>query len=401
MLILPMLQNMHNPTTLINIRNHQQNDQQLMNALNNLPNIFQMQTINETEVIVRIKGNGEWKIVLPNALLHQVIRWYHLLLNHPGDPRLHDTIRCRFYNQNLNTLCMNYQCPDNCAMYKHQGRGYGHLAPRDAPIHPFEELQIHLIGPWRIDVGDTQVVFKALTMIDPATNLIEIIQIDNKSSKVVKQAFTNNWLARYLWPFKVIHDNGGEFMSGEFLDLLQQLGIVSRPTTVKNPKANDIVERSHKTITDMLRVMLHITPLQNLEDTNKIVDNCLASCMHAMICAYNHTMQTSPGAMVFNRDMMINITMIADINAIAERLQQLIDKNLIRLNAKRIRYNYNVGDRVMMVEYDRTKLQARTKGPYQIVRVFTNGTVRIQIEDHVQEMVNIRKLFPHKGEPKQ
>ena len=39
--------------------------------------------------------------------------------------------------------------------------------------------------------------------------------------------------------------------------------------------------------------------------------------MHAMRCAYNHTMQTSPGAMVFNRDMMINIPMIADINAIA------------------------------------------------------------------------------------
>ena len=151
----------------------------------------------------------------------------------------------------------------------------------------------------------------------------------------------------------------------------------------------------------MLSVMLHIMPLQNLDDTNKIVDNCLASCMHAMRCAYNHTMQTSPGAMVFNRDMMINIPMIADINAIAERRQQLIDKNLIRLNAKRIRYNYNVGDRVMMVEYNPTKLQARTKSPYQIVRVFTNGTVRIQIEDHVQETVNIRKLFPHKGEQTQ
>ena len=162
-----------------------------MDALNKLPNIFQMQTINKTKVVVQMEGNGKWKIVLLNPLLHHVIWWYHLLLNHPGGTRLYVTMQCRFYNQNLNKLCMNYCCPDNCAMYKHQRRGYRHLAPRDAPLYPFKELQIDLIGTWKIDVGNTQVVFNALTMIDPATNLIEIIQIDNKSSKVVKQAHCN------------------------------------------------------------------------------------------------------------------------------------------------------------------------------------------------------------------
>ena len=146
LLNLPTLQSMNNPTTLINIRNHQLIDQRLTTATTNQPQLFQWRTINETEVVVRIEGD-KWKIVLPNALLNDVIRWFHLLLNHPGSTRLHDTISSRFYNNNLNRLCKNYICPDNCTMYKHQGRGHGYLPSRQAPMNPFENLQIDLIGP--------------------------------------------------------------------------------------------------------------------------------------------------------------------------------------------------------------------------------------------------------------
>jgi hypothetical protein len=79
----------------------------------------------------------------------------------------------------------------------------------------------------------------------------------------------------------------------------------------------------------------------------------------------NHTMQTSPGAMAFNsnRDMLVNIPLIANLTAIQDQRQQLMDEILRRANAKRIDYNYNVGERIMMVEYDPTKLEARTYGP--------------------------------------
>ena len=137
-------------------------------------------------------------------------------------------------------------------MYKHQGRGYGKLPGCIAPIVPFEQIQVDLIGPWKITINNTDIIFKALTIINPATNLIEIIQINNKRSKTVTQAFSNNWIARYPWPVKCIHDNGGEFLGIEFQELLSQLGIVLKPTTVKIPQANRIVEQSHKTIMDML-----------------------------------------------------------------------------------------------------------------------------------------------------
>ena len=97
--------------------------------------------------------------------------------------------------------------------------------------------------------------FKALTIMDTATNFLEIVQIDNKTSRNITQMLTNNWLAQYPWPAQVIHDNGGEFIGHKFhQDIMRTLGITAKPTTVKNPQANAIVERLHKTMADVLRV---------------------------------------------------------------------------------------------------------------------------------------------------
>mmetsp|Transcript_17487 Transcript_17487/g.38256 ORF Transcript_17487/g.38256 Transcript_17487/m.38256 type:complete len:116 (-) Transcript_17487:44-391(-) len=114
-----------------------------------------------------------------------------------------------------------------------------------------------------------------------------------------------------------MHDNDGEFIGWEFQGLLRQLGIQSVLTTVRNPQSNAMVERLHQTrMGDILRVLLHINPPTDEKDANQIVDNALATCVHSSRCAVNHTMQTSPGAFVFNRDMIMNIPLIANLYSI-------------------------------------------------------------------------------------
>ena len=52
----------------------------------------------------------------------------------------------------------------------------------------------------------------------------------------------------------------------------------------------------------------------------------------------------------------------------------------------------------MVVEYDLTKkLDAKKRGLFTIVRVFTNGTVRLQIAAYEQEIFNIRKIWSYRG----
>ena len=73
------------------------------------------------------------------------------------------------------------------------------------------------------------------------------------SSLATSSGFKKNWLCRYPRPQKVIHNNGNEFMGCEFQELLDSYGIEVKPTTVKNPTANAIVEQIHGILGEQLR----------------------------------------------------------------------------------------------------------------------------------------------------
>ncbi len=100
----------------------------------------------------------------------------------------------------------------DCQKYKLAGRGYGLLPKREVRIAPWEEVAIDLIGPWKVKVNGIQVEFNALTSIDTASNLVELIRIDNKIAKHILDKFTHSWLCRYPRPVQCLHDKGGEFI---------------------------------------------------------------------------------------------------------------------------------------------------------------------------------------------
>ena len=93
---------------------------------------------------------------------------------------------------------------------------------------------------------------------------------------------------------------------------------------------------------------------------------------------------------MFQRDMLMNLPLIADLDAIRDRRQQRIDGNLIKSNNKRVDYNYQVGEMVKVKVWDPAKMEARFKGPYQIMQTLTNGTVKLQTGPGITTPYNIR-----------
>ena len=87
--------------------------------------------------------------------------------------------------------------------------------------------------------------------------------------------------------------------------------------------------------------------------------------------------------------MFLDVPLLANLEAIRNRRQQLIDQNLIRLNKIRIDHSYSIGDRVMVKTYDPIKLEERFHGPYPITTVYTNGTVKLQRNEAATEVFNI------------
>ncbi len=64
------------------------------------------------------------------------------------------------------------------------------------------------------------------------------------------------------------------------------------------------------------------------------MDEALSIAMHAMRVGVHTTLGSSSGNLVFNRDMFLNIPLIADWHAITQRREHLIHENLMRENKK-------------------------------------------------------------------
>ena len=150
------------------------------------------------------------------------------------------------------------------------------------------------------------------------TDIVELIQITNKTMGHVAEQFKKSWLSRYPRPNRCVHDNAKEFIGSDFVRLLAQMGFKDVCTAVRNPQSNVICERMHQTIGDILQVVLHTIPPQNMDDANQVMDNTLATAMHATRCAVSGPIWTSPGALVYGRDMIMDVPLIANLSAIRD-----------------------------------------------------------------------------------
>ena len=111
-----------------------------------------------------------------------------------------------------------------------------------------------------------------------------------------------------------VHDHGLEFNGRNFqfqLDNAKMKPIMISPNT---PTANSIIEASHKTIGQIIRTIINLKPPTNKTTTKQLIDDAIGTAMHALRCNPVSTLGIfSPGALVFNRDMFLNIPLVANI----------------------------------------------------------------------------------------
>ncbi len=74
----------------------------------------------------------------------------------------------------------------------------------------------------------------------------------------------------------------------------------------------------------------------------------LSDAAWAVCSTYLTVLKASPGAAIFGRDMLFDITFIADWQKIGEHRQQLTDLNNARENEDRIDYDYKIGQKVLV-----------------------------------------------------
>ncbi len=104
---------------------------------------------------------------------------------------------------------------------------------------PFKKVHIDCTEPWTVWVKSdvtvelSQFKLHILTMVDAATNWLELATIPTANSRSCTKHVDLCWLCHYSCSNTVGPDNGNEFMGEEFQELLTCYNIESKPITVK------------------------------------------------------------------------------------------------------------------------------------------------------------------------
>ena len=117
-------------------------------------------------------------------------------------------------------------------------------------------------------------------------------------------------------------------------NVLEQCNIEDTPTTSRNPTANAICERMHQTVGNVLRTLVHDNRPRNESQARELMDEALAVAQHALRCAVHTTLGSSPGALVFNRDMFLNIPLVADWTLLNKKREHLVNENFTPRKSK-------------------------------------------------------------------
>jgi len=95
-------------------------------------------------------------------------------------------------------------------------------------------------------------------------------------------------------------------------------GIKGKPITVRNPQANAIVERVHQVIGNIIRTFELESNYLDEDDPWKGI---LSATAFAVRSTFHTSLQSTPGQLVFGRDMIFNIQHIANWELIKQRIQ--------------------------------------------------------------------------------
>ena len=72
----------------------------------------------------------------------------------------------------------------------------------------------------------------------------------------------------------------------------------------------------NQTVGNVLRVLLYSIPPRTVANAADLIDQALSTAMHVMRTSIYTTLTGAPGALVFGRDVFLDVPLIADWQAI-------------------------------------------------------------------------------------
>lgn len=228
--------------------------------------------------ILYYEGDCKLLPVVPFTFLVEIILTVHWHMAHIGRHKLVHAIQQVCWHPSIEAVARDVtsSCP-HCQIKK-----IGHQTKKPPTLKIETSVPFELVGMDLIQLPKTQRGHLAcLVVVDYFSKWLTVVPLKNKQAKTVAGALESRVLPTLpRCPDTIITDNGPEFRSELFNKVLQLYGVDHTYTTPYSPGSAGAVERSNRTISELLR---------SLVDSPSEWDNELPKAL----IVYNSTMHSS------------------------------------------------------------------------------------------------------------
>ena len=220
--------------------------------------------------------------IIPRKLRTVYVRHCHAGMTdgHQGISKTQEQVARRAYfprwKQTVTNVCRNCE---ECSRY-HRGRPprQGLLQVQEAS-HVMDRLAVDLTGP---HPTSTKGYVYILTAIDVFSRFLVAVPLRNETAKTVADALYRNVFCKFGTVRQLVTDQGREFDNELLSCLCEMFGIKKLRTSAYHPSANGRVERSHRTLHNIIAKLVD----ENQKNWHEVLDFAIA--------AYNASPNESP-----------------------------------------------------------------------------------------------------------
>ena len=364
--------------------------------------------------------NEEWRVVnqvvVPKQLRGEVLRLAHEgpLAGHLGINKTQQRILQHFYWPSLRTDVVTF-CK-SCHVCQMTGKP--NQTPQVAPLvpitvmdEPFSRVIVDCVGPLPSTRNGNQYL---LTVMCTATRFPEAIPLRNiKAPNIVKGLI--KFFTLVGLPKSIQSDQGSNFLSGVFQQVMYELGIKQYTSSAYHPQSQGALERFHQTLKSMLCTYC--------VEQDKDWDEGVHLLLFAAREAVQESLGFSPFELLFGREVrgplkLLKESWLDEENQVSlleqvaklrqrmmragemarENLENAQTKMKAWYDRKARRRSFQIGDEVLiLLPLHGHPLQARYSGPYTIDKKINDVDYIVKTPGRRKEKwlchINMLKLY--------
>lgn len=335
-------------------------------------------------------STGTIRPYIPQSLRHRVFGSVHGLSHPSGRATLKQLRRSYIWpsmNKDVLFWCRNCLPCQRAKIHKHNS-----LQPSkiEVPDNRFEHVHMDIV------VMPLQQGYRyCLTIIDRFSRWPEAVPLKDMTAETVATAFWTHWVARYGTPKTLTTDQGSQFESALFKQLLKMVGGKHIHTTPYHPQSNGFVERWHRSFKAAL--MCHPEfPWSEI----------LPTVLLGLRTCYKEDLKSSAAEMLYGTVLRVPNEFFDDIDAVSDPEMFLTKFRSHMREVRPTATSHHIKDKFFIqkgmhdcthvfVRVDSVKqpLESPYTGPYEIIRRESDRVFIIRKDDK-ETAISVDRLKP-------